>query len=282
MFRRDEFYGYDIKKKLELHKVEIELSRLYRVLNEMEKDGLLKSRWKISSIGPRKKMYTIGEKGKKELRKILLNAIETVHDFYGDYLMGLYPEIKVFDEIFDWLTQDIKGNERIAYLVSNNSPLNEIVFRSLSHRLPQVKTHIIISNNATRSLNVESKIMMKGEYNDIPYKNGFFDMIYAIGLPPSSIMEDSLSELSRVLNEKGSLRFVTPSVLLQELEDPYTIGDFIEKHEHEIIEQGESLDKKTLMNILKKKFGEIKEKELVHITLLAASLPSKSRVRVHM
>ena len=275
MFRRGEFYGYDLQKKLKEQRGEIRLSRLYRILNEMERERLLRSRWESSTAGPRKKMYQLSEEGRKELRKILLDSINTVHEFYGDYLFSLSPEINVFDEMFDWFTQGLTRGERIAFLVTSNSPLNEIVFRSLSQKMPHSRIQIIASKNVSRLLKIESRIPMKGEYDDFPFKDGFFNMIFFIGFPPFEIIEESFSELCRVLDENGRLGFITPSVLLQELEDPITIGDFIEKHEHEVIEQGEHLDKELVMKIMREKFLKIEEKELVHITMLKASQPLK-------
>jgi len=277
MFRRGEFYGYDIHRRLEQNRVDIELSRLYRVLNEMERENLLNSRWEKSTAGPRKKMYTLGEGGRKKLGKILLEAIETVHNFYGDYLMSLYPEIMVFDDIFDWLTKGLKGNEKVAYLVTNNSSMHEMVIRNLSRRTPQGRIYILASKNINRELKIESGVPMKADYVNIPFKDGFLDMIITIGLPRNEILEASLGELSRVLDEDGALGFITPTILLQEHEDPLTIGDFIEKHEHENIEQGERLEKDHLLTLMKNNFQKIKEKELVHLTLLLASKSSKSR-----
>ena len=275
MFRRGEFYGYDIHRRLEQEKVDIELSRLYRVLNEMEREDLLNSRWEKSTAGPRKKMYTIGEGGREKLGKILLEAIETVHDFYGDYLISLYPEIKVFGDIFDWLTKGLKGNEKVAYLVTSNSSMHEMVIRSLSRSIPQGRIYILASKNVTRELKIESGVPMKADYVNIPFKDGFLDMIITIGLPRNEILEASLGELNRVLNEDGTLGLITPTILLQEHEDPLTIGDFIEKHEHEVIEQGERLAKDQLITLMKNNFQKIKENELVHLTLLLASKPSK-------
>ena len=277
MFRRGEFYGYDIHRRLEQNRVDIELSRLYRVLNEMEREELLNSRWEKSTAGPRKKMYTIGEGGREKLGKILLEAIETVHDFYGDYLISLYPEIRVFDDIFDWLTKGLKGNEKVAYLVTSNSSMHEMVIRSLSQRVPHGKIYILASKNVTRELKIESGVPLKADYENIPFKNGFLDMIITIGLPRNEILEASLGELSRVLDEDGTLGFITPSILLQKHVDPLSIGDFIEKHEHEVIEKGERLEKDHLLTLIKNNFQKIKEKELVHLTLLLASEPSKSR-----
>jgi PadR family transcriptional regulator PadR len=277
MFRRGEFYGYNIHKTLDQERVEIELSRLYRVLNEMEREDLLSSRWEKSTAGPRKKMYTIGEGGREKLGKILLEAIETVHDFYGDYLISLYPDIRVFDDIFDWLTEGLKGDEKVAYLITSNSPMHEMVIRSLSQRIPNGRIHIIASKDVTRELRGESGAPMRGDYDNIPLRDGFLDMMVAIGLPRNEILEASLIEVGRVLDEDGKLGVITPSILLQEMEDPLTIGDFIEKYEHEIIEHGEHLDKDHLMALMKNNFKKIEEKELVHLTLFLASEPGKRK-----
>lgn len=274
-FRRGEFYGYDIHKRLNQERIEIERSRLYRVLNEMEREDLLSSRWEKSTAGPRKKMYIIGEGGRKKLREIHLEAIQTVHDFYGDYLIGLYPEIRVFDDIFDWLTKGFKGDEKIAYLVTGNSPMHEMVIRSLSQRISQGRMYVIASKNVTRELKIETGALLRGDYDNIPLRDGFLDMIICIDLPKIDVLKETLDELSRVLNDDGKMGVITPSILLQEHEDPLTIGDYIEKFEHEVIEGREHLKKEYLQTLMKRKFKKIKEKELVHLTLIQASKPSK-------
>ena len=83
-----EFYGYDLHKKLTSEVAEVEISRFYRVLIRMLNEGLLKSRWEKSSFGPRRRVYLLGEKGRKELDRILLDSIQTIHDFYADYLQN--------------------------------------------------------------------------------------------------------------------------------------------------------------------------------------------------
>jgi DNA-binding PadR family transcriptional regulator len=272
-FRRGEFYGYDIHKRLDQLRIDIERSRLYRVLNQMEREDLLNSRWEKSSIGPRKKMYSIGKEGQKILREIHLEAIQTVHDFYGDYLMSLYPEIRVFDDIFDWLTEGLKGDEKVAYLVTSNSPMHEMVIRSLSQRVPKGRMYVIASKNLTRELIIETGVLLRGGYDNIPLRDRFLDMILCISLPKIDFLKGTLDELSRVLNDDGKIGVITPSILLQEHEDPLTIGDYIERYEHEVIERGEHLNKEDLQTLMKNKFKKIKEKELVHLTLLLASKP---------
>jgi DNA-binding PadR family transcriptional regulator len=45
MIGRRELYGYEIHKMLAIEGSDVEISRLYRILNEMSKEGLLEGRW---------------------------------------------------------------------------------------------------------------------------------------------------------------------------------------------------------------------------------------------
>ncbi|MDD2562322.1 MAG: PadR family transcriptional regulator [Eubacteriales bacterium] len=45
----------------------LNISTLYRTLRHMEKDGCLKSEWEEGGPGPKRRVYLISEKGKKEL-----------------------------------------------------------------------------------------------------------------------------------------------------------------------------------------------------------------------
>ena len=273
MFRRGEFYGYDVHRRLGHEGIDIEFSRLYRILNEMDEENLLKSHWEKSTVGPKKKIYTIGDEGRRELRKIFLEAVGTVHDFYGDYLFSLYPKIKVFDEVFDWLASGLRGDEKVGYLIKNNSLMHEMVINNLHQRIPRGRLYIIVPKNDTRKLNVESVEMMRGEYDNIPLRDKFLDMIVTIEPPSNGILEASFREFGRVLGQDGRLGLITPSILVQKQEDPLTIGDFIEKNEHEVIEQSERLEKEHLFTMMRSYFQIVKEKELVHMTLIQASIP---------
>ena len=55
MFRNKEFYEYEAYKKLIQNKIDIQLSRLYRILKEMQEKAILDFRWEENPSGPRKK-----------------------------------------------------------------------------------------------------------------------------------------------------------------------------------------------------------------------------------
>ncbi len=65
-------YGYQIiQSVIELSGGTLEWSEgmLYPVLHKMEKDDFIRSQWKISDNGRRRKYYKLTESGKEELEK---------------------------------------------------------------------------------------------------------------------------------------------------------------------------------------------------------------------
>ena len=65
-----ENYGYQIiqsVKRISGGKLEWSDGMLYPVLHRLEKDGFIRSKWKISEEGRRRKYYSITDMGQKEL-----------------------------------------------------------------------------------------------------------------------------------------------------------------------------------------------------------------------
>jgi DNA-binding PadR family transcriptional regulator len=275
MFGGSELYGYDVNRRLSLQGVEVELSRLYRVLNEMRKDGLLDDRWEKSRHGPRKKMYSVSEKGRGALNEILLEAIATVHRFYGEYLMSLYPEINVFGEILGLLAEGLEGHETIAYITTKYLGIHELIVSRLKEMVPEGRIYIVKPDSLDISVNLENVYIHNGSYEDIPFKNRFVDRLILIDLPSKEIIEEAAREWQRVVNEKGIISIFTPTILIQRQDDPLTIGDFVEKYEHEIIEKGEHVDREILLSTLGNLFKQVGEREAVHMSIISAQEPRK-------
>jgi hypothetical protein len=66
---------------------------------------------------------------------------------------------------------------------------------------------------------------------------------------------------------------ITPTILVHRYEDPLTIGDFVEKYEHETIEKSEPIDREFLQILLNKYFKKVEEKQIVHMTFFLVSKP---------
>ena len=92
-------------------------------------------------------------------------------------------------------------------------------------------------------------------------------------LPEKDILERALREWHRIITKNGKLVICTPTILVHKYEDPLTIGDFVEKYEHETIEKGEHVDRDFLQILLKKFFKKVEERQIVHMTFFLVSEP---------
>jgi len=279
LFGHKEFYGYEVHKVLASEGIELEISQLYRVLKEMLKEELLESSWKTSQLGPKKRMYQLGERGKAALNDVFVDTIKTVHSFYGTYLLSLIPKINVFKEIYQLLTNELKDDGIVVFLTINLSPMHEMIIQNLHSKLPHGKIVLVKPNALLVDMNLDNLLFLNGFYNDVPLKTDYADCMIVIDLPKRKYLERALKEWHRVLKPNGKLAIFTPSILIAQYEDPLTIGDFIEKHEHETIEKGEHLNKIILEEQVKHYFKKIEEKSIVHMTILRLSEPVQLRAR---
>jgi DNA-binding PadR family transcriptional regulator len=272
-FRRGEFYGYQLQKNLSENGFKIDITRLYKILNEMHKEELLTTRWVKSQEGPRKKMYKLSEKGKKELNNILLGAIHTVHSFYGDYLLSLQNTINVFEEIMKPINQKIINPQKLGFIFTSFNPLVNFYLAKIMDSFDCQFFYII-----PRTLEIEkyfkNVVILNGEYRDIPLKNDHLDAIIMIDLPHEQYLKESVIEWSRVLKDGGVISILTPSILLKKEIDPMSIGDFVEKTEHHIIEKGEIIELSKLVDNLSPFFSDIKENSVVHISTITCQKKS--------
>ena len=273
MFGDKKFYGYDVHRQLVSENNEIELSYLYRVLNEMLKDGLLEGYWEKSRFGPKKRIYKLSRNGKEELNTILLDAIKTVHSFYGKYLMNLPPKVNVFNKICNLLTDEFKGQRKIAYLASKYSKMHERMICGVHNKMKQAKIYFIKPDSVKVDLKLDNLLFLDGAYNYIPIREDYFDILIVAGLPSKDSLDASLNEWHRVLKHNGRLVILSPTILIQKYEDPLTIGDFVEKYEHKKLDKTERISKELILSSLKKFFNKIEERQVVHITIIIASKP---------
>jgi DNA-binding PadR family transcriptional regulator len=85
LLRAEPSYGYELRRKLGARGLEIEPGTLYRSLRELERDGLITSRWMDPAAGPRARVYTITPNGERNLA-VLAAAIETARDTHAEFL----------------------------------------------------------------------------------------------------------------------------------------------------------------------------------------------------
>jgi DNA-binding PadR family transcriptional regulator len=251
MARRGEFYGYEMRGKLEQANKSAGLSRLYRVLNEMATDELLQVRWAKGEAGPRRKVYRVSEKGEETLESILLEAIATVHDFYTDYLRSLHPRIAVFDKMFEFFMRGLESVENLCYVASSDSPMHRIVIHHIKEKIAPEHFYLVQPKSSTANLDMDGIIKIQGYYDKIHLRDDHFDAVLTTGLPPRRNIDRALFETNRVLKPNGVYGVFLPSILIQEYVDPITIGQFIEKYEHTVLERGEHWNRNEIFSKIK-------------------------------
>jgi DNA-binding PadR family transcriptional regulator len=265
-----EFYGYKIHKQLAIKKIGISTSRLYRTLAEMVRQGFLESRWQKGQLGPRQRVYELGEKGRKERDKILLDAIATVHGFYSDYLLNLPAETSVFNKICRILSDNLSGKSDIGYVTSDYSVMHEKILRGLHGEIPEANIYFVKPPSLSVDLDLENLWFLNGTYDSIPLKQGYVDLLVIVGVPYERSLEKSLKEWLRVLKHGGRLAICVPTVFMHRYDDPLSIGNFIEKYEHKKLEEGQHIEADEIKALLRRSFQKVEEQQIVHITVFLA------------
>ncbi len=60
-------YGYELRVRLVARGFRADPTSVYRILRELEEQGLLDSRWDEAGQGPRRRVYRLNRKGRREL-----------------------------------------------------------------------------------------------------------------------------------------------------------------------------------------------------------------------
>ncbi|WP_022669744.1 PadR family transcriptional regulator [Hippea alviniae] len=88
---KEEAHGYELIEKLKEMGVKYEtyeFGYVYKTLRNMEKEGLLTSRWNVKEKGAAKRIYRITEKGMKNLDEwagVLMNIKDSIESFLEAY-----------------------------------------------------------------------------------------------------------------------------------------------------------------------------------------------------
>ncbi len=269
MLKNNKLHGYEIHKILNSKGVKIDVSRLYKLLNEMQASNIVESQWENSSVGPKKRVYQLSVKGERELHKILLNAIRIVHQFYNDYMMNLPPKLNVLNKICEHITRHLNERGRIAYLTLRYSKIQEKFVQILLDKLTQGMLYLVKPTSVKMDLDHKRLSFLDGDYNNLPLKDDFLDLLVILGTPQNEFLDTSLIEWNRVVG-RGVVALILPSVFIKKISDQMTIGDFIERHEYLTSDRSNFVEYEHLKELLRKFFPKVIKKEFVHMTVILA------------
>ena len=267
MFNDSEFHGYDISKKLAGKSEKIELSRLYRVLNDMAKEGLLIGHWEKSERGPKKKVYSLDKKGREQRDKMLLEAIEIVHNHYDHYLMSLPKEYSVFEILVSKIAKELADDPTIVYITPFFASIHHRIISTILEHRAKSSIYLVMPRQEEITLSSPNLVQMEGSYTDIPLKQDFGDMIFVTGVPPINSLEKAIAEWKRTLKAAGVIAIVTPSILLAEIHHPMQIGQFVENKEHTATKRFDFPTLSEFEDTLVSNFESFTKYTIIHLTM---------------
>ena len=270
IFKETEHHGYDLHRLLKMQNITIGTSRLYSILDEMKEDGLLSDRWEKSDAGPKKRIYSLSEKGHQARLETLLQAIDVVHEFYVDYLQKLPATTNLFTNICKKLASQVPADGNIVCLFSEYTSPVEIILRGLKDELP-LATFFLINPEDSRHHYPDGWQALPGRCDDIPLRNGFVDLLFITGYENEFAEKSCLKEWRRVLGEDGQFSLVTANTKIDELTNPLSIGQFIETFEHQSIKESGSSTWTSFKKKLEKLFPSIQQTRMQDISILRTS-----------
>jgi len=85
LLRDGSSYGYELRRELTAREMHVDPAVMYRTLRDMERSGLISSRWMASENGPKRRVYDLTQLGREELVRIAA-TIEQERNVQSDFL----------------------------------------------------------------------------------------------------------------------------------------------------------------------------------------------------
>jgi SAM-dependent methyltransferase len=187
-----------------------------------------------------------------------------------DFLSKLPPEKSTIQELHRILDTQVKKQDARALVVTPSSFYDWIV-SPLCEVLKKGKIYLIKSPGGQKPLMHDNLILLDSAAEELAFKDNFFDFVRLHGEPQD--VDSTLRELHRVLKKDGSLALIVP--YYKQLEDsPYlTIGEYVEKMEHQFSESDTRttrLDYHNAKSVLSYYFHTLEEHRLAHLVIFIA------------
>jgi SAM-dependent methyltransferase len=199
-----------------------------------------------------------------------LDAIETIRTHYSEYLLKLPTETSIFEGIAKMVIPQQLKQCKIAFYAPRLSIMHERIFSALKKRLPECETYVVHSKSINTNSNPTIAIFLNGDYNSIPLRSKYVDLLILEGLPNNKNAARAVEEWHRVLRDNGTLVVIVSKPVFSKFKDPLTIGDFIEKTENQNVSKGENVNGELLQKLLEKRFLKIRKKEMLQMIFLTA------------
>ncbi len=140
---------------------------------------------------------------------------------------------------------------------------------SLGNVLEDGKIYLVKPHSVKVNIECANLIVLDTPVENIPLKDNFVDAVRVHGEPEN--VRRALKEFHRILRKDGSLAFIVPYYHPQKDNYPLTMGEFVEKVEHEVSEEDKNkLDYASTGSLLSHFFRRVKRYRLAHLAIFVA------------
>ena len=222
MLDRRPTHGYEIRRQLLPLVGDIEVTKLYRWLREMEKEGLVESSMKKGPHGPERKEYKLGSRGERYLREVLKDSMRVVLHFYDAFRH--YSFVKTMGDITTYKPEIVDGKIIVA-LVTPLMADQMDTMKLISERAGDSSIEIIGDPNILSTIDKKFK-MVDGKPWDIPSQKNRYHEYWILGMPSRELLPRTMVEAKRIVINGGKIRMHVPFAFFDEPAEP-TLESFL-------------------------------------------------------
>ncbi len=205
-------HGYELRRILLPLVGDVEITKLYRWLREMEKEGLIEGTNEEGPHGPSRKMYNLGPRGERQLRDALRYSMATVLHFYDAFRQFSMQE--TMGKGTDYKFEKVEGKV-LASIVSPFLASEDGLISVFSNRLSEMKLDVMGIQEPWERAGISTS-PIGGTLGDISAKSNNYAELWFIGMPQRSLLPRAIIEAKRVLKKGGIIRLVAPFAFFDE------------------------------------------------------------------
>lgn len=207
---------YELKFRLEERDLHKSHSDLYKMINSLERRGLVSYVRKASDVGPERKVYSITDAGRKALLDARRSGIGLIIADYYLLVAATFQELMVAEFESDrplariaLLTDPFRGEQAALFAAATADLTGEIPERWLISRERRV---------------TEGFLPVAAAQENLPFRDQTFDLVIAPALAGADLTT-ALPEIARILAQGAQL--VTFLPFAGEMAETSLIGGFL-------------------------------------------------------
>lgn len=233
---------------------------VYMILSEMEKRGALSGRWEGNRTRrPSRHFYSLSIKGKQELDMKVRDAIDLIMALFLSRAPMGSP--KTFKSICSKLGAPLpRGRFVIAASDCNPAVSLQLYAHRLIGDLPGANVYLVKPPELRILEQPTGATVLDGRRDNLPFKDGFADSLFLLGIPSYSSAEETVEECTRVLNRNGSMLVKQPNTLTTDRAPRHIAGyEYFGKLFYEIYDRDKTVSIKELIKLLSDHFNSVRD-----------------------